>query len=72
MSNSETHCRHDWRKGTDWMGDPDVINGTMSWSIWTCRKCGDEVTEEPDDYEDGFDPDYERDKRIDDAMTGDA
>ena len=61
-------CQHAWRKGTDWMGDPDVPNGTFSWSIWQCTKCGDETTQEPDDYDpnEGRDPDHEREMRLED------
>jgi hypothetical protein len=65
------NCKHKWRHSTDWLGDPSIPNGTQSWSVWTCSKCGDETTEQPDDWEDDFDPDYERDRRIDDALTGD-
>lgn len=56
-------CLHDWELKTDWAGDPDVINGTYSWHLFSCRNCGHErePTEkelrdihagryEPDDY----------------------
>jgi hypothetical protein len=33
---------HDWQTGTDWMGDPDVPNGTVSWEVTRCSKCGEE------------------------------
>lgn len=31
---------HDWRWIKDWYGDPDVPNGTIDCSGWTCEKCG--------------------------------
>ena len=67
-----TDCAHQWRQDTDWMGDPDVINGTMSWPIWVCRKCGQHEVERPEGYEnpDELNADDERDRRIDDALTG--
>jgi hypothetical protein len=34
---------HDWRYVSDWMGDPDVINGTMDCSYKRCRVCGEEA-----------------------------
>jgi hypothetical protein len=63
-----------WEFVPDWYGDPNVINGTADCSFWRCNKCGDETSEQPDDYEDPaeLDADYERDRRIDDALTGDA
>ena len=69
-----SECAHKWKQDTDWMGDPDLIGGTMSWPIWVCRKCGQQETECPDDYEDPaeLNADYERDRRIDDVLTGDS
>ena len=66
-------CDHRWKFTRDWMGDPTIPNGTYSWNLWVCSKCGDETDEQPDDWEDPreCEPDYERDKRIDDELTGD-
>lgn len=47
-------CAHDWQLETDWDGDPDVINGTRSWNVFRCRKCGNEreaTREEVREYE---------------------
>jgi len=41
---------HDWKAGTDWYGDPNVVHGTQTFPTWTCRKCGEYVTEEPAAY----------------------
>jgi hypothetical protein len=35
---------HDWQEQTDWMGDVNVPNGTVSWTVRVCRKCGEERT----------------------------
>ena len=46
---------------------------THKWKpIWVCRKCGQQETEEPEDYEDPdeLNADAERDRRIDDKLTG--
>lgn len=61
-------CKHVWRTHTDWMGDPDVINGTVSWTVYECTECGEETTEKPDDYDpnEGRDPDHEREMRQED------
>lgn len=40
---------HEWEMRTDWMGDPDVINGTVSWQVAVCRWCGIEQQEIDDD-----------------------
>lgn len=62
-----------WRASRDWQGDPTIPNGTQSWTVWTCRHCGDETTVEPDGWVDPreLEADYLRDKRIDDELTGD-
>jgi hypothetical protein len=44
-------CAHEWRESSDWYGDPDVINGTVSFPIWECRKCGQREYEKPADFE---------------------
>lgn len=61
-------CNHNWRASRDWMGDPDVPNGTMSWTVYRCTRCGDETTEEPEDYDpdEGRDFDAEREMRLED------
>jgi hypothetical protein len=57
----------------DWYGDPNVINGTADCSFWRCNKCGDETSEQPEGWEDPdeLNADDARDRRIDDALTGD-
>jgi DNA-directed RNA polymerase subunit RPC12/RpoP len=68
-----TECNHAWIFVKDWYGDPNVIDGTADCSFYRCSKCGEEVTEEPEGYEnpDELNADDERDRRIDDALTGD-
>ena len=69
-------CDHKgkWKATRDWMGDLSIPRGTISWTVWTCRKCGDETTEQPADWTDPreLDGDYLHDKAKDDALTGDA
>jgi len=43
-------CPHDWIFVRDWYGDPNVINGTADCSFYRCRKCGEETSEEPEDF----------------------
>jgi hypothetical protein len=55
MAEDAPECDHDWSLETDWDGDPNVINGTRSWKVFRCHKCGDErgaTYEEIRDYED--------------------
>jgi hypothetical protein len=69
-----TCCPHPrYTASRDWMGDPSIPNGTISWTVWTCAECGEETTEQPEDWEDPreMDPDYERDRRMDDELTRD-
>src|ERR1017187_2378298 len=58
-------CDHRWNFIRDWYGDPNVINGTADCSFWRCRKCGEEQTERPDDWDDGPDPDEWRERMED-------
>jgi len=62
-------CKHDWRCSKDSFG----VEGSPTWLVWNCRKCGDETTDQPEGWEDPreADADYWYDKRRDDAMTGD-
>lgn len=62
-----------WVFVKDWMGDPNVINGTTDCSFWRCKACDEEVEIMPEGWEDPIelDADYLRDKRIDDELTGD-
>ena len=64
-------CDHKWKAERNWMGDPSIPRGTISWTVWTCAKCGDETEEQPDDWEDPreLDADYARDRMIDDELT---
>src|ERR1035441_5120649 len=50
-------CDHRWNFVRDWYGYPNVINGTPDCSSWRCRKCGEEQTEQPEDWSDYPDPD---------------
>jgi hypothetical protein len=61
-------CEHVWEFCPDWYGDPNVINGTADCSYWHCKKCDEETSRKPDDWEDGPNPDDERDRRIDDEL----
>ena len=45
-----THT-HRWRFVRDWIGDPNVINGTQDVSFWECD-CGDTTNRQPDGWED--------------------
>ena len=47
-----TRCSHKWELVPDWIGDPNVIHGTMDASYWRCIQCGDETPHRPDDWED--------------------
>jgi hypothetical protein len=61
---------HDWEYVSDWYGDPGVINGTADCSFKRCKQCGKESElEDGDEHLGEPDPDYERDRRIDDALT---
>lgn len=54
---------HDWKAERDWMGDPTIPNGTMSFLVWRCKKCGAEAMEQPVDWQ-PFEREYEeRDPR---------
>ena len=74
MPSGPKPCGHQWRYVKDWMGDPNVINGTQNCSFYRCERCGEEVTRCPEDYEDPRElaADEARDRRIDDALTGDT
>ncbi len=63
-------CDHRWKAQRDWMGDPSIPYGTVSWTVWTCAKCGGETTEQPEDWDDPRElaADDERDRRIDEAL----
>lgn len=61
-------CDHRWDFSHDWYGDPNVINGTADCSFWRCRKCGEEQTEQPDDWDDGPDPDEYRERMEDGSL----
>lgn len=65
-------CDHKWEFIRDWMGDPDVINGTIDISHWRCKHCDETSEGKPDDWDDPdeLNADDERDKRIDDALCG--
>lgn len=67
-------CGHQWHYVKDFMGDPNVINGTQNYSFYRCELCGEEVTQRPDDYQDPCElaADELRDRRIDDQLTGDT
>ena len=42
--------KHEVAFRRDWMGDPDVINGTVSWDTPYCKVCGaegEELDEKP-------------------------
>ena len=44
------NLEHEVDTRTDWMGDPNVINGTQSWITYYCKVCGcegDELDERP-------------------------
>lgn len=41
---------HDWAIVHDWMGDPEVINGTRDCSFKRCRVCGEEAPLEGNEY----------------------
>ena len=61
-------CAHQWNFVRDWYGDPNVINGTADCSFWRCRKCGEETNEQPDDWNDGPDPDEYRERMEDGSL----
>ena len=51
----ERRCPHEhWEKRIDWDGDPNVINGTRTWTTLVCLDCGREQweTEREDDRRD--------------------
>lgn len=37
-------CTHVWRYVRDWIGDPDVINGTQQCDFLRCELCDEEVS----------------------------
>ena len=61
----ETPCDHHWTFVRDWYGDPTIPYGTADCSFYRCKRCGEEQTERPDDYEDPaeLDADHWRDLR---------
>jgi hypothetical protein len=63
---------HRWKASRDWYGDASIPNGTVSWTVWTCTRCGEETTEQPDDWCDPreLEADYLRDRAFDDRLTG--
>ncbi len=65
-------CQHKWQFVRDWIGDPSIPNGVLDWSVWHCGLCDRTTDERPDDWEDPgeLQADYERDRRIDDKLTG--
>jgi hypothetical protein len=60
---------HRWDRIKDWIGDPNVINGTMSFYVWKCKRCGDESEECPEGWEDPreLEADHWRDRMRDGA-----
>lgn len=65
-------CKHKWQFVRDWIGDSSIPNGVLDWSVWHCGLCDKTTDERPDDWEDPgeLQADYERDRRIDDKLTG--
>ena len=55
-------CAHHWIFVRDWYGDPNVINGTADCSFFRCTRCGDQQTEQPDDYPEPEPPEREPEK----------
>lgn len=49
--NEQSQCAHEWRKLTDWQGDPDIPNGTQTWTFYKCIACDLEQDKTPDDYD---------------------
>ena len=58
-------CDHDWKHVSDWIGDPGVINGTMSIYYKECRICGEQ--EDWDGAQPEDDPDRAYEQARDDA-----
>jgi succinate dehydrogenase/fumarate reductase-like Fe-S protein len=60
---------HRWDRIKDWIGDRNVINGTMSFYVWKCKRCGDESEECPEGWEDPreIEADHWRDRMRDGA-----
>jgi len=62
-----SHKEHDWRAAKSWYGDSNVVNGTVTFTVWTCRRCGEETHDQPEDWEPmperGYDPGEERIER---------
>lgn len=50
-------CDHDWRWVDTFIGDANVVNGTMRVSYYECRLCGEEDHERdpPEDDDWGLD-----------------
>lgn len=46
---------HDWNHIRDWIGDPGVVNGTMTIYYKRCRICG--LEEDDSDHDSGSDYD---------------
>jgi hypothetical protein len=68
-----SECEHDWRLVRDLYGADADGNRGVELTYFECRKCG----ETRNDVEDWEDPrelaaDDERDRRIDDELTGDT
>lgn len=56
-------CDHDWQFIKGWGGDASIPNGTFDASWYRCKKCGEDVDDEPADYlPDEPDMDTYRDK----------
>jgi hypothetical protein len=53
-------CNHKWEMIHDWIGDQNVINGTLRFSYWLCRKCDEQSEEAPEGCDDREDAEYER------------
>jgi hypothetical protein len=62
-----TLCPHRWEASTDSYG----VQGSPTWTVWHCRKCGDETTEQPEDWEPDIDADTAYERARDDRVTGD-
>lgn len=58
MAGEGAPCEHKWKWERDWIGDPNVINGTQDISGWVCEKCGSTECEDPPEPDPG--PDWER------------
>ncbi len=57
----ECRCDHTWEFVRDWMGDPNVINGTADCSFWRCTKCETETEDKPEGWQPPM-PEYAREE----------